>query len=986
MLAAILAFSNCVTASTLTSNEPSDYLFDIWTTDNGLPQNSINAILQTKDGYLWLSTFDGLVRYDGIKFVIFNVRNTPGITSNRFTALLEDPSGNLWIGTEDAGVIRYQDGKFSSFLAEGKMEPVTGFQIDDAARLLIVTTHRRYKLNGSALASIAIAPDGTDENATFVGRQDFGYLTDAGFAVVHSGKPTTVSLSVNLIKEGIFSTYVDRQGTIWISTLANHLVALRGKSSSQYDVPSVYSVYEDREGSVWFGTSDNQLLKYTNGVFKTYSDVARSLNTRISAIYEDAEGTIWLGTGNRGLCRLRKKIVTPYSRELGITVPVVYPVYADQAGVVWLGGRELVRVKDGVFTPSPFKVVNPPSDPHKRFVSPTSLFEDTDGRLWIGTDGGVYSLEDGKLSDQSDRVGYKRGSVNVVYQDRERDIWFGLAHGLIQYKDGFSRTYGTEDGLAGEDIKAIIEDRHGAVWIGSYGGLSHLKDGRFTSYTERDGLASNRVRSLYEDAEGIIWIGTYDGGLCRFKNGKFTTYNTKNGLFNNGVFQILEDSRGSFWMSCNRGIYRVSKQELNDFADGKIRWINCVSYGKEDGMLNTECNGGRQPAGARTPDGKLWFPTQDGVAVIDPNSVPINTLQPPVHIENVLLDRENIDFGGAITVRPGQENLEIDYTAPAFVKPEQVRFRYLLQGVDKDWVEAGDRRVANYSHIQPGSYTFQVIAANSDGVWNNVGASIRITVLPPFYRTWWFLSLVTMSAVAIALLAYRQRMLQLQRRHQVQQAFSQQLIESQEGERKRISAELHDSIGQSLVVIKNLAFMAANPEDNHQAQERVAQISAVASQAITEVKEISYNLRPYQLDRLGLSRAIKALIDSVANSSEIKFEISIDDLTGLFSKEAEINLYRIIQEGLSNIIKHSGATEARISIKRQSGGTVVTMQDNGRGFVQQRPESKDGGFGLIGLAERVRMLGGKHIIQSAPGQGTVITINIGHENSDGQRN
>jgi signal transduction histidine kinase len=304
--------------------------------------------------------------------------------------------------------------------------------------------------------------------------------------------------------------------------------------------------------------------------------------------------------------------------------------------------------------------------------------------------------------------------------------------------------------------------------------------------------------------------------------------------------------------------------------------------------------------------------------------------------------------------------------------------------VDKDWVEAGDRRVANYSHVQPGSYTFQVIAANSDGVWNNVGETIRVTVLPPFYRTWWFLSLVTISAIGLALIAYRQRMLQLQRRHQIQQAFSQQLIESQEGERKRISAELHDSIGQSLIVIKNLAFMAANPEDDHQTQERVAQISAVASQAITEVKEISYNLRPYQLDRLGLSRAIKALLTGIADSSDIKFEISIDDLGGLFSKEAEINLYRIIQEGVNNIIKHSAATEARITIKRETTGAVVTIHDNGKGFVPNRAESKDGGFGMIGMSERVRMLGGRHIIQSVPGQGTTITIYIEHENSNGQ--
>jgi len=851
---------------------------------------------------------------------------------------------------------------------------------------LIVTTHTRFRLNGSGVTPVTLAPDGSDKSAGFLGRQVYCYPAPAGLAIIKNGKQTVVALPQSLTKEDVSSAYIDGRGAIWISTTANKLIALRNDSFSQYDVSEVYSYYEDHEGGIWFGTSDNQLLRYSNGVFKTYPAVTRLLNTRINRIYEDAEGTLWLGTGNRGLCRLRKKAVTVYSEELRLTSRVVYPIYEDHTGAIWIGGDDLIRFKDGVFTTSPFKVVNPPRDVRNRFKSPKSIYEDAEGNLWIGTDGGVYSLREGKLYDESQRVGYKHGTVTVIYQDRERSLWFGLLGGLIRYKDGVSRSYSTEDGLPSDEVRAITEDREGALWIGTYGGLCRLKDGQFTSYTERQGLASNRVRSLYEDTDGVMWIGTYDGGLSRFKNGKFTTYNTKDGLFNNGVFQILEDSRGNFWMSCNRGIYKVSKQELNDFADDKIHFINSVSFGKEDGMLNTECNGGLQPAGVKARDGKLWFPTQDGAAVIDTNTVPTNTLRPPVHVESVLLDRENIDFSGSIKIQPGQDNLEIHYTAPTFLRPEQVRFRYLLQGVDKDWVEAGDRRIATYSHIQPGSYEFRVIAANSDGVWNNAGDTIRVTVLPPFYRTWWFLSLATIGVVGLVLLTYRQRMLQLQRRHQIQQAFSQQLIESQEGERKRISAELHDSIGQSLVVIKNLAFMATSAEGSSQAQERVTQISEVASQAITEVKAISYNLRPYQLDRLGLSRAIKALVDNVANSSNIKFEIMIDNLDGLFSKEAEINLYRIIQEAVNNIVKHSAATEARIAINREVGGAVVTIQDNGRGFVLTRPESKDGGFGLIGLSERARMLGARHTIQSAPGQGTTITINVGHENSNGQRN
>jgi signal transduction histidine kinase len=527
--------------------------------------------------------------------------------------------------------------------------------------------------------------------------------------------------------------------------------------------------------------------------------------------------------------------------------------------------------------------------------------------------------------------------------------------------------------------------------------LALLKDVKFTSYTAAEGLAGNQVRTIHEDADGTLWIGTYDDGLSRFRDGKFFNSRMENGLFNNGVFQILEDRRGYFWISCNKGIYRVSRRELNELAEGRISRINSVAFGKDDGMINTECNGGRQPAGFIAQDGKLWFPTMGGVVAIDPEAAPVNSLPPPVVIESVTLERGLVDFSfqpRGVTVAPGQRELEINYTGLSLIRSEQVKFKYKLEGLDTDWVDVGTRRVAYFPYLSPGSYTFRVIAANSDGVWNNNGAALRIVVKAPFYLTVWFLTLVVLGVAGLGYLAYRSRIAQLQRRQEEQAAFSRRLIESQEGERKRIAAELHDGLGQSLLVIKNRALVGGmSPEDARMSKEQFDEISLTASQAIEEARRIAYDLRPYHLDRLGLTQSLEEMVERVAALTPIRFTVNLPLLDGVFTKEGEAIFYRIVQESVSNILKHSQATEALVAIRREEDSITLTVRDNGKGFPMAQVESRSAdhglkkvvalsdspnpqasGFGLIGLAERVRMLNGIYTLESAPNQGTAITV------------
>jgi signal transduction histidine kinase len=335
-------------------------------------------------------------------------------------------------------------------------------------------------------------------------------------------------------------------------------------------------------------------------------------------------------------------------------------------------------------------------------------------------------------------------------------------------------------------------------------------------------------------------------------------------------------------------------------------------------MLNAEANGGRSPSGIETRDGRLWFPTQDGVAVIDPREIKINLQPPPVVIESFKIDNESSDLpnltgDSGMTIKPSQNNFEINYTALSFINSENLRFKYKLEGLDDEWTDAGTRRLAYFSHVPPGYYTFHVIAANSDGVWNEQGASLKIVVLPPFYRTWWFLSLSILSLSGLAFFIYRRRVSRLEHEKKNQEKFSRRLIESQENERKRIAGELHDSLSQNLVIIKNRAMMSlAEPDNVSNAFEQIEEIAEAATESLAEVREIAANLRPFQIDRLGLTKAVRALIRKTV-APNLKITSRIDDIDGILPPEMQINLYRILQESLNNIIKHSKATEGRSS-------------------------------------------------------------------------
>jgi signal transduction histidine kinase len=481
------------------------------------------------------------------------------------------------------------------------------------------------------------------------------------------------------------------------------------------------------------------------------------------------------------------------------------------------------------------------------------------------------------------------------------------------------------------------------------------------------------VRAITADADNVVWVATAGKGLLRIAGDSFRWIEAKDGLYTNDAAVILEDAHGYFWISTQLGIYRVRRQELNAFAQGRIDRVSSTFFGKSDGLSDANCTGHGQPHGFVAKDGKLWFPTQDGLARIDPKTLPFNSSPPRMQIESCSFEQRATPCGEQVSLPPDVKDFEIKYTALNLIKSDQIKFRYRLEGLDKTWVNAGNRRTAYYSHLAPGTYKFSVTGANSDGVWNPSGKELAITVQPHYYQSIWFRSLTAGLTIGVFLLAWRLRAIQYRKGQALQRAFAQQIIASQETERKRIAGELHDSLGQRLAVIKNMALLLNRSADrNH--HEQIDAIAAEASQAIGEVRQISYNLRPYQLDLLGLTKAVEVLAARTCEAAGIRADIVADDLAGVFQKEAEIHFYRIVQECLSNIVKHSNATLTTVLIQRTAGAVSLVVSDNGAGFVPE--EQPGGGFGLTGISERAQLLGGKAAIQSSPGQGTTVTIEI----------
>lgn len=944
-----------------------EYVLHQWTTADGLPQNSVNAIAQTPDGYLWLGTFGGLVRFDGTSFQLQERADSSGRHIDRVLSLAVAPDSALWIGTE-SGLFRLYAQHYASVALPDALpdQAIRTLRFDRAGVLWMSTMLGAVaRWGGDSVAVVAVADVAPDT---------VGILRPWGERPRPRG-------AERLLLE-------DRAGALWYATASGAAREAGGTVrhfGPREGVPGASVAVEDPERGVWIGTINDGLVhldpRRDGATGRHYPLPGGAKKYRVLSGFVAADGSVWFGTSADGLLRAQRPIFTTYTQTHGLSHNVATAVLEDASGTMWLAtncwGVNAIEPSGSIRVHKPRRPGDPRGDP-----CVFALAESPAGTMWMGTyGGGVTRWQDGREERLRDDAGLRDSVVLALFADGAGTVWAGTnSGGVSALSDGkATRTYTTADGLAHNSVRVIQQTRDGALWVGTLGGLTRIAPDGIRSFTAADGLEAEHVRAIHEDRDGILWVGTYGGGIHRLRDSTFVAVTRRHGLADDVVSSILEDDFGQFWMSGNRGIQRVPREALLAVTDGRADRLRAVLYDESDGLRNAETNGGFQPAAWRDHRGHLWYPTVHGVARVDPARVRRETIAPPVTIESVVVDGETRAAAQALTVGPGRRNVEFQYAGLSISAPEHLRYRYRLEGFDDDWVEVGTRRVAYYPRLSPGDYRFVVTAADRDGNWHPVGAAMTLDVLAPVHARPWFIALVATSLVASLMVVARREQLATARRRAADREFSRRLLESQEQERSRIARELHDGLGQELLVVRNRALLALRSTGiDPTAREQITQLSEVVSSSLTGLRELAHNLTPHQLEHLGLSAALRAMVESAAEAADARIDVLIDDVDDVLAHDAQLNVYRVVQEAIANIVRHADARAAGVEVRRGAGALRIVIVDDGQGFAVARDEDgrPTGGFGIAGIAERVRILGGRLSLWSEPGRGTRLEIEV----------
>jgi signal transduction histidine kinase/ligand-binding sensor domain-containing protein/CheY-like chemotaxis protein len=746
----------------------SQYAIDVWQEKEGLPQITVNVILQTKDSYLLIGTNEGLYRFDGVKFSLIKDNE---FNQNEVYALVQDLEGGVWIGYR-GGLARLKDKKIKIYNNKDgfHQNTVKALQIDKEGSIWIGSyANLTQFINGKFIDH----KNDKGEKITYVKTlycDNEGYMWfggDHGLFQYKNGKIIKFNVIDKKGKEARNYTYIsgDSNGTVWITTKLSKLIKYKAGEFTVYDFNedektriTLNSVRVDADGNVWIGTRQKGLCRLENGNLVPYHNPNITfLMSDVISLCNDLEGSLWVGTQINGLLRLRDIGVTAYTPNSGLVGNRVSSVFEDSNKNIWIGTSEGVSsiTNNGITFYQ---------NKSERFLASEglviySIIESIEGTILVGTSEGIFELKNGKFSPSFQDITQNR-EVRDIYIDQDRGMWISLRNeGLLYLKDGSITRY-HNDKATNYRIKCILTDRQGFTWFSSPGkGIGRIKDGKIVSDFGSDTLGDKIAASLHEDKEGTMWIAT-PSGLVRYKDNQFKKFTVEDGLPTGDLVKILEDDNNNLWIGTSSiGIFRLSKQELDDFSKGRVKTLHPLVYSTIDGLPANNC----MPSGVKTKDGKLWFGTVKGVISIDPNNLQTNHIVPPVYIEELFVDKKSIDPKDGIRIKPGHGDIEIRYTGLSYLIPERVYFKYKLEGFDHDWTEAGTRRAAYYTNLPPGHYKFQVMACNNDGVWNLNPTTISFTLLPHFYQTAWFYILCGLSFSALSWTLYQLRVRHLQK-------------------------------------------------------------------------------------------------------------------------------------------------------------------------------------------------------------------------------
>ncbi len=1008
------------------------YLIDSWDGDDGLPSSSVTSIAQTPEGYLWIATFNGLARFDGVRFVTFDPLNTPELKHARVFRLFVDPDGTLWINTYDGSLTSWRNGRFKhEWQGWSGLEWVRSFTRSNELVFVSVSGELLWRTGGAGAGDWhrAKPPQRTSGHSYATDREGvLWFVTREGVLARWAGTNTELAavetgLRINCIAEhpagtvwvgtdrGIWSwngeqlenrtpagavpdvglLFFNRDGSGW--TMAGDEVRRFSSAGWNETIPAwgklfgshmpAISVSEDRSGSTWFS-------HYGQGVFKAGPAGKDPIQiragdglpgNRVACWFEDREGNIWLGVDRGGLVRLREKRFQTIGAAEGLSTAGVMSLCADERGALWFGtyGGGLVRWQNGELS---------------KLSSPTNMMRDTatrdfffsiypDGaRLWLSAGReDLYLLENGAFTAPE----YDVHGIKATLVDAQGRVWFGKKAGLSRLSNGVIESFGQRSGFDHTvGIHALAEDARGDIWAGAANSvLYQYREGRFAAHKAVDAHSGHSIWSLLADDDGSIWAGTFRGGLLRFKDGKFSRFTTRDGLPSDVICQILDDGQGKLWLGSHKGIFNISKAALRDFRHGSGTLLPCVAYGLYDGLPTLECSGAYQPSGWRSRDGRLWFATFKGAVSVKPDELRENLDPPPVVMEEVQLNGEQVDLlalqsdrKSVLRIPPGRHYLEFRYTALSYVAPDKIRFRYRLEGLESEWTEVGGRREAYFTHLPPGDYVFRVSACKNEGVWNELGVALPIKILPHFYETRWFQFLTGLLLVGGLSLSVRHFVVRRMRR-EMERLERQRAVER---DRARIAQDIHDDLGAGLTRIGLESEMACR-EQPEKARARLGQIADMAHGLTHRIDEIVWAVDPQRDTLSGFMDYAAAYAEDFLRPAGLRCRFDVPSPMPALHVEAETryNLFLGLKEALNNVVKHASATEVLIGLIPGKNGFTLVLEDNGRGLHENGLSDAHrviGGHGIGNLEKRLQAVGGRCVIHSPEGRGTRIEMSV----------
>ena len=996
----------CVVASgaTSTTNESeTGFVVRSWNTKRGLPQNTVTALLQTRDGYLWVGTKSGLARFDGVRFRLFG--EADGLPTAPIVALLEARDGAVWVGMAGYGAFRWKDGS---------------------------VTNLHKELSNAQVTALTETGDGSIWIGTGAGLDRW-----AGGQITHQGQ------QVGLPRQYVRALHTSRNGTLWAAISDLGIFQLRdGKfvpEPAPFVVPTqkpAYCILEDRAGRLWLSIGNGYLLCNKDGVWKVYDKSDGVPFDYVDCMAETVKGTLWAGSMGEGLAYLDGNRFLPFTTRDGLSDDVVLSVLADREGNLWAG-----TLAHGLTRLTPKRVVTLAEPEGLTNVNVRSISESADGTLWVTSrPGGLYRGEHDRfvkftapiptipLAPEATPEPTPRGiffSAESVLAAKDGTLWLGteasLAHlagsNSIIWK--YSPQYSSNQWLHGDGIIALAEDATHALWIGTrQGKLRICRNGEFLSVTgvtnnspvvaiacapdgtvwaatrgsgvmrlrnnafdstltKREGLGSDSTSCLHAGRDGTIWIGTVGGGLSRWKNGRSVHFTSRQGLPAGTISQILEDDEANLWLGSTRGICRVERSDLESLATGKIGMVQSLTIGETEGMLTEECSIDSSPNCLKSRDGRLYFTTLNGLVVIDPQHYHPVPVSPIVRFEEVVFNGRTISEGGdgEIVIPPGRGNLEFNYTGLGQAISENIHFRYRLVGAerDPDWDEAGTRRTAYYSQLPPGRYAFQVMARAADGLWPKTGASLTLVLQPHFYETWWFYTSL-LSGAALALIQVIRVISHRKLQQRLHWAEMQSAVEK---ERSRIAKDIHDDLGASLtqVILLSEIGEGTSPHPNDVSQ-TFLKIAEKTRQTVQSLDEIVWAVNPKNDNLPRLLRYICRHADECFDSSNIRCWQKVPpDLPNLVvHADVRHNLFLVVKEALHNVLKHSNATQVWLHITLEGQLLRIEIKDDGCGF--SAPQTESPRSGLKNMESRLTEIGGRITLDSQPGSGTRVCLAV----------